>query len=166
MKLDPANRSCCLNSFEENDAVIRTALIEKMLVENGGFEKVSIEHIFKGKVGERSISPRTLVEFKTRHDREGFLTKMQSAQVKDAKGASISCVRAKTQIQLARNSSLHQAKRLISEHASGKGQNVKIEWRLEGSRTRTVVVGDVIAFSQEMGDMTGTFAGVFLDLHL
>ena len=41
-KLDPANRSCCLNSFEENDAVIRTALIEKMLVDNGGFEKETV----------------------------------------------------------------------------------------------------------------------------
>ena len=74
----------------------RTALIEKMLADNGGFDKVSIEHIFKGKVGDRSISPRTLVEFKTRNDREGFLKKMESVQVKDAKGSTISCVRAKT----------------------------------------------------------------------
>ena len=53
----------------------RLACIEKFVVEHGGgVQYMGVETIFKGKAGERSPSGTTIVEFKSRTDRELFLS--------------------------------------------------------------------------------------------
>ena len=71
----------------------------------------SMDHIWTGPIGNRSVGPITIVEIASRNVREAVLKKFKEANstMKDAKGGNISVGRAKTSLQLKRNGALKQA---------------------------------------------------------
>ena len=129
---------------------------------------MGIEHVFKGKANERQFAGVSIVEFRSRDEREQFLKicRDQHLVFKDRLESKVDIDRAKTVVQRERNTALHQAKMAIEKHPSGQGKNVEIKWLLEGSKNRHVSVNDVPAFLQSVTDSHGSFCGVFSNLHL
>ena len=168
-RLDPANKSICFSGFQSDDVSARVRCIEAALGALGGSLKcLNIEHVWKGAPGNRSVGPLSIVEFASRTERESVLKKFEQAKpaIKDISGAVVSVARAKTSQQLKRNGVLKKCEGLLKNHASAKNKVVKIEWQLEGSKSRSVIVGDETAFLQCADEISGNFVAPFLDCSL
>ena len=162
-RLDPANKCLSFNSWTSKSTSGRKALIESY-VEGicPGTSILSIEHVWTGPPGKREIGPISFVEFSSRSVRESILKYVQqAAPLKEDDKNTIGIQRAKIAWQLKRNSSLKKAEEILKKDARAKGQTCKIDWQVEESKTRTVSVGDVVAFSQDIGDQTGCFVEAF-----
>ena len=106
--------------------------------------------------------------FASRTEREAVLKKIEQANstIKDASGATVSVGRAKTAQQLKRNAALKKCEGLLKKHVLAKDKAVKIEWKIEGSKNRSVTVGGEVAFLQCVGEMSGNFVAPFLECTL
>ena len=168
--MDPANKCIAFSGFESTDLSDRSASIEAFLAKLPGSPKcLSIEHKFKGVSGNRSVGPLSIVEFACRDEREAVLKKCEAANstMKDAKNASIGIKRAKTSLQLARNSALHKACDVLKKNALAKEKECKIDFKMDNSqKSRSVTVGGQVAFLQLPGDMSGSFLAPFQDVTL
>ena len=172
-RLDPANRSCCVAGFVESNIVARMTCIDKLLADyGGGVERIGVETIFKGRAGERIPTPISIIEFKTRVDREKFLTaaKATNQALTDGRGGSLRIDRAKTQVQLARNNNMKKAKDLVQSHSAATGRAATIDWQktVDGriTKDRTVEIGGQIAFTQGPKDLQGVFHAPFASIRI
>ena len=67
-------------------------------------------------------------------------------------------------MQLERSNCLRRASDLLKKDDKAKSDSVVIEWQLEGSKTREVKIGSVVAFRQEVGETCGKFLPPFANL--
>ena len=74
--------------------------------------------------------------------------------------------RAKTEMQLKRNSALRDAEKKLKALPANKGKKISIVWQKTDTkdRSREVTVNDVSAFIQTPEDMSGIFLSPFSDL--
>ena len=84
--------------------------------------------------------------------------------LKDGEGNDLKIARAKTNMQLQRNKFMKKAADMIKHHDASKSKNMKVNWKIEGCKDRTVTVGDCDAFRQTSNDIHGTFLGPWADL--
>ena len=135
-RLDPANRSLAFTGFVEKDLGKRRSLINSYMDQIGCETEIrSMDHIWTGAIGNRSVGPITIVEVASRNVREEVLKKFNEANStkKDAAGGNISIGRAKTSLQLKRNGALKQAMKLVKQDSRASGKSVEICWLIEGS---------------------------------
>ena len=161
-RLDPANKSLCLTGFTEQNVSARNKIIENFMKEKfADVHVVSIEHLFVGKGTERKLGNRSIVEFSGRSAREHVLKTYQEGTTKMKCGSSeIGMARAKTQLQLQRNTALRKAHDMIKESAP----EAKINWKIEASHDRTISINNAVVFTQLFNDSHGTFSGAFAHL--
>ena len=128
-RLDAANKSLCLRGFKEDNPKARTTRIEKILEQVGVQEHIqNIEHIWKGPPGQRAVSDMTIIEMSSRQLREEALKKLTEDPSKMDIGNSgkLTVARAKTSMQLKRNSCLLKAADLLKKDSRNIGKNVEI----------------------------------------
>ena len=77
-------------------------------------------------------------------------------------GTNVKIKLSRTKLQKKRNYCLHKAAELLK--SSGSTENVKIEWKIEGSKTRKVVINGQTGFEQLQHDAIGSFACPFTKL--
>jgi len=165
-KLDPSNKCLCIKGFSSASVGSRTRCLKAFFSEKfADFEVVNIEHLHKGPQGSRTLLPMALVEFRSRDARESVLKKMQndSLTLSDEDNSVLKTDRARSTWQLKRNANLYKAFEVISKDASAKDKDVKIEWRMEGSKKRCVKVEGEIALEQAYNDVCGVFSPTWLD---
>jgi len=168
-RLDPANRSLAFTGFVEKDLGKRRSLINSYMDHVGCEQEIrSMDHIWTGPIGNRTVGPITIVEVASRNVREEILKKLKetTSTRKDAAGGNIAVGRAKTSLQLKRNGALKQAMKLVKQDARAKDKSVEICWLTEGSKDRTVKIGDQVVFRQTSTDIGGEFVAPFQNLHL
>jgi len=114
------------------------------------------------------LSRHFVVEVASRSIREEIPEKIKQANStnKDCAGGNISVGRAKTSLQLKRNGALKQALKLIKQDSRASGKSAEICWLIEGSKDRTVKLGDQVVFRQKPTDIGGEFAAPFQNIHL
>ena len=71
-KLDPANKSLRIRGFKVDSVGDRVSSIDKMSGDIG-IKYQSVDHVYKGKFGQRSLSDMCIVEFSSNEDRERAL---------------------------------------------------------------------------------------------
>ena len=71
---------------------------------------------------------------------------------------------ARTELQRKRNYAMRKAEELIKASTLTAGKEVKIEWKVDGSRERLVTVNGTTAFKQGEHDVKGVFLQPFADL--
>ena len=133
-----------------------------------GVQARSIDHIFMGQGTERKLSQISIIELSSRNVREEVFKKADTfalGTMKDDAGGMLKINRAKTNLQLQRNACLKKASGLITKHAASQNMEVKINWKVEQSKDRTVTVGGSTAFKQTSHDIEGKFYGPWEDLH-
>jgi len=168
-RMDPANRSLAFTGFVEKDLGKRRSLINSYMDHIGCEQEIrSMDHIWTGPIGNRSVGPITIVEVASRNVREEILKKLKetTSTRKDAAGGNISVGRAKTSLQLKRNGALKQAMKLVKQDARAEGKSVEICWLTEGSKDRTVKIGDQVVFRQTSTDIAGEFVAPFQNIRL
>ena len=106
------------------------------------------------------------MELSARHSREAVLKKAEGNhfEIKDCTGSKLSISRAKSALQLERNNCLRRVSDLLKKQDKAKSDAVEIAWQVEGSKTRQVKLGSVVAFVQEVDDSAGKFVGDFCSL--
>ena len=166
-RLDPANKCICIRGFNDKNIVSRRACIAKLMEQH--FQKpniVNVDDLYTGPKGERKLSDITIVEFTSRAIREEVLAASSAVQqyLVDTQGGKLNFTRAKSSIQLQRNSALKQALSKIQKHPSCQGKAPVINWQIEGTRDRTVTIDGVICFDQKIDDIIGTYKAPFTDL--
>ena len=167
-RLDPTNKSVCINGFKEVDLTKRAACIDQLLSSHFGVQARSIDHIYLGQGTDRKLSQISIVELSNRSIREEVYKKADTlalGTLKDDAGGILKINRAKTNLQLQRNASLKKALTLIKNHAASHKMEVKINWKIEQSKDRSVTAGGTTAFSQSPQDIQGNFFGPWEDLH-
>ena len=101
--------------------------------------------------------------------REGGILKSfaeSGSSLKDVSGNVLSVARAKSSLQLKRNSALRRALTMIEKDAKASHKEVKIEWLIPESKKRAVTVAGQEAFVQEYQDTEGEFLAPFQHLRL
>ena len=167
--LDPAQKTICVSGFGSQDVAARHAVLDEFFRQHFADVKVeSIEPIFSGKAGEKKITPLNLVSFTSNRVREEVLRghRSRNLSLKDNSGAILKFDRGKTSLQLKRNASLKKVKDLVEKDDKGKGRDVRIEWLIEGSKDRAVVLNGERVFLQRAGDMSGDFCDAFSHLSI
>ena len=143
-RLDPANKSLCLKGIATMDVDSRTKMIEECLSKIGVRSNVlNIEHLWKGPPGNRSISAISLIELSSRGSRETAFKKLteDTSILKNAGlGDEVSCARAKTSLQLKRNSALQKACETLKKDSRCDNKSVEIAWKIDGSKDRGMKV--------------------------
>ena len=57
------------------------------------------------------------------------------------------------------------AKGMIEGHANAQGKEIQLNWKIDGSKSRSITVAGEVAFLQNISDAHGSFEGRFADLH-
>ena len=160
-RLDPANKSLAFHGICDINLARRTLKLEAILVETTGCPKpVCVEHVHKGKQGERSPTKVSLIEFRNRSDRELALQLLTGKVLQDDTGAHLACKRARTNMQRQRNDELVKANDALKLRCQ-KGEKVEIDWK-----ERRVLVSDMPAFVQSRETVEGSFLPPFIDVIL
>ena len=167
-RLDPAHRSIRIAGFELSQTEDRMKFIEESLSKMSLPKMVSIDHLYKGPAGNRSLSSSCLVEFASRAIREQVLGKFQGSSIKDSKQGELQFSRAKTQTQLSRNAALRDAAEILKKDSRVGKLPVEIIWQKtdKKDRSREVQVNSTVVFSQSKDDLSGQFLGKFADLQI
>ena len=79
-------------------------------------------------------------------------------------GGAIRADYAKTAKQLTRNWAMKKANDLIRAEGKSSGADIFINWKIEGSKDRSVTVNGFVAFLQEKQDSIGSFSEDFQHL--
>jgi len=168
-RLDPANKSLCFRDFTTTDAAKRVAAIEATLANlnvDSGIRR--IEHIWTGPRDKRVMSTNTIVELSSRDLRESCLKQLNedNSKMVSAEVGPITVGRAKTSLQMNRNSGLYRVEKLLKEDPKNKGKSVAIIWQIESSKNRGVSIDGALAFVQCSSDISGKFLAPFEDWNL
>ena len=107
-----------------------------------------------------------IVTFQSNSLREIVFKKVQNKPFYDLSRNELKIDRAKTALQLSRNSVLRRAADVLKKDARCKNQDVQIEWLLKDSKdkAREIHVDGMPAFRQLIDDSSGNFLGSFSDL--
>ena len=160
-RLDPANKSLAFHGICDINLVRRTLKLEAILSEVVGCPKpVCVEHVHKGKQGERSPTKVSLVEFRNRTDRELALQLLTGKTFQDDTGAQLARKRARTNMQRQRNDRLVKANGALKLRCQ-QGEKVEIDWK-----DRRVLVSNTPAYIQSRDTVEGNFLPPFVDVIL
>ena len=169
-QLNPANKSVSMIGFKTEDPIKRTQIIENFLKEKLPqiANKVSIEHVYKGKFTDRKISGISIVQFASRQVRNDILQDIQNRNLPlQDSSSNIKFAYAKTKRQLRRNWCINQAKRVLEKDSSTQNKQIHIEWKVGNDKSKRLVkVGDDVAFQQSGDDLSGSFSAAFSHLSL
>ena len=128
-----------------------------------------LHHIYKGPKGQCELIDIYVVEFASNSIREEVIKKFQKrSEINNAKLANLQADRAKTQIQLKRNTALRDALSKIKGDPRNKNKKCEILWKKTDpkDKDREVVVDDFPVFRQTALDMQGRFLSSFENLTL
>ena len=89
------------------------------------------------------------------------MKKISEIPIEESSGSKLSCKRAKTAFQLKRNSSLFKASDALKKDNRCKNKSIQINWKMDGSKDRSVQVDGNIVFRQSPNDIAGKFAAPF-----
>ena len=81
-------------------------------------------------------------------------------------GTEIKIKTARTQFQKKRNYAMRKAEELLKTSPKTGIQKVSIEWKVQDTKKRRILVGDAVAFLQSEYDVIGTFSTPFTDLSI
>ena len=111
------------------------------------------------------MSSNTIVELSSRVLRESCLKKLteDNSKIVSADVGSITIGRAKTSLQMNRNSALYRVEKLLKQDPVNKEKSIKIIWQIEDSKNRGVSVDGNLAFVQCSSDLSGKFLAPFQD---
>jgi hypothetical protein len=169
-RFDPANKSLTFGNMKGTDVSKRVAEIQKFFQDQANDPTIiNFDHVWKGKAGNRSLTPITIVEFASRDVRETVLKKIEAGSKMSVGGNEISIRRNKTAWQLKRNAALFRAEEALKKDSRVKDQNltVKIVMMDPGdSKDRWVEVSGRKVFIQKIGNMSGTLQAPFLHVSL
>ena len=169
-RMDPAHKGIRFRGFKDDSLTKRVESIEKILKEVGvglgDKPEFVYEHIYKGPQNERVLNDMCVVTFQSNSLREIVFKKVQNKPFYDLSRNELKIDRAKTALQLSRNSVLRRAADVLKKDARCKNQDVQIEWLLKDSKdkAREIHVDGVPAFRQLIDDSSGSFLGSFSDL--
>ena len=118
--------------------------------------------------GQSYPERQDLVELSSRAEREAVLKSFAESGsiLKDVSNNILSVARAKSSLQLKRNSALRRALTMIEKDAKASQKEVKIEWLIPESKKRSVTVAGQEVFVQEYQDTEGEFLTPFQHLRL
>ena len=146
-RLDPANRSVRIRGLKQSIDE-RKKHIEAILQEIGS-SVVRMDHIYKGPKGNRTLTDICIVETSSYEDRENAIKKFDSRPNPNSKVVGdLKIDRAKTQMQLKRNSSLRDALAKLKADPRNKKENIEIIWKKSDpkDKSREIMVGKGIDF--------------------
>lgn len=154
-KLDPEWKSFSFIGWQQQGADERAAMIGVYLSEHfPDTDYGEIRTISRGK----EASAVTIVEFYSRADRDEVLKWCKAQGNPKMLGGTIRADYAKTAKQLTRNWAMKKANDLIKADGRSSGPDIVINWKIEGSKDRSVTVNGFVAFLQEKQDSIGTFS--------
>ena len=159
-RLDPCQKCVCVSGLKSQSAASRFATLEHILKEVSPASKItSIENVASGPANERKMTSVSIIEFASRTVRDAVLKDMKDKPQlqKDSDGSTLKFDRAKSAMQLKRNSCLKRALEMIKKDPKSRGLNAEILWKMEGCKDRGVKIGDQIAFQQALDDVAGHF---------
>ena len=158
-RLDPAKKSLAMHGITDVNLDTRTSNLEKIFADISGCPRpVNIEHVFKGKAGERSVTKVSLLEFRSNAEREKAFALVKGLNLQDNSGAKLACKRARTNLQRQRNDGLIAAEGNLKKQFGEPGE-VKIDWE-----HRQVKCKGEPAFIQDRVGLTGSYVGKFATL--
>ena len=169
-RMDPAHKGIRFRGFKDDSLAKRVESIEKILKEVGvglgDKPEFVFEHVYKGPQNERVLNDMCIVPFQSNSLREIVFKKVQNKPFYDLSRNELKIDRAKTALQLSRNSVLRRAADVLKKDARCKNKEIKIEWRLKDSKdkAREVQVDGVTVFRQLVDEPSGCFLGSFSDL--
>ena len=168
-RLDPANRSLCFLGFKTTDLEKRVQCAKDFLKKIGLEDSIrAFEHVSTGPPDKRVPSSVMIVELASRSVRELALKSQEEADSILNAGdlGTLKVGRAKTSVQMQRNSFLRKALEIIKKDVRFKGKSPEIHWKIDGSRDRTIMSGGQVVFTQTPIEMEGSFSAPFADLSL
>ena len=168
-KLDPASRSLSVIGFTDMDPKSRVQLLESLMADTvHELDYVQIDHVMKGPHKDRKFTPISYIEFNNNDDRERALRIISSRGVTlvDSKSSTLRFNRLKSDKQIHRNYCLKKAKDMLENDPRVQGKSVSINWKLEISKDRNVVVDGCVCFLPKPDDLSGSFVDAFTNLHI
>ena len=143
----------------------RVSSIDKMSGDIG-IKYQSVDHVYKGKSGQRSLSDMCIVEFSSNEDRERALQLANKKSWKDSAAGDLKIDRAKTKFQIHRNNFLRKAEETLRKQNENKNKRIEIIWKKDetGNKDREVLVDGIPAFRQKISDFQGDFLSPFSNL--
>ena len=106
----------------------------------------------------------SIVELSSRQAREEALKALTNDSSKLENGSgTVQVGRAKTSMQLKRNSCLIKAADALKKCDQNKDKSIQICWKVEGSKECQVQVDGHVAFQQSSADLVGRFTAPFED---
>jgi hypothetical protein len=159
-RLDPAKKCLAIHGLIEINLTLRSQLLNGFVGASEGCPlPIGIDHIQKGRAGERVPTKVSLIEFRSNSDREKAFNLLKDRDLKNADGSKLTCKRARTSFQKQRNDELITAEKLLKEKHESPS-DVKINWQ-----ERSVDIKEVAAFLQNRNSTTGKFTDPFLALN-
>ena len=159
-RLDPAKKCLAIHGIVDVNLDVRTKHLEKLFADVPGCPiPLSIDHVHKGKAGERTPTKVSLVEFRSNTDREKAFNLVKDLEFKDDSGSKLACKRARTNLQKTRNDALVEAEGFLKKKVDVPG-DIKIDWK----NRQVVTKDDVPAFVQQRGESSGSYQSVFSKL--
>ena len=128
-----------------------------------------MDHIYKGPKGNRTLTDICIVETSSYEDRENAIKKFDSRSNSNSKTiGDLKIDRAKTQMQLKRNSSLRDALAKFKADSRNKKENIEIIWKKSDpkDKSREIMVEKDDGFQQDINDLVGSFVAPFDNLNL
>ena len=122
---------------------------------------------FQGPYSDRKLSNESWIEFGSVDTAKRCIKKIDHlGQGLKINGVTLKIKPARTKLQSKRNYALIKASELIKASPLTAGRDVKIEWKVEGSKDRQVTVGSDIGFLQGKDETAGSFMAPFGELVL
>jgi protein subunit release factor B len=163
-KWDPANRRIAFTGWpDEIPAVDRISQIRTFMADKfQEFRVVDADNFYSGPPTDRKLSKTSFVELASASDQHKFLKKAVD-QTFRVNGVPLAIKRARTDFQNKRNFSVRKAEEIIKSSDAARGQTIEVLWL---QKVRQVTVDGVVAFSQPLDEVGGSFLGLFSDLVL
>ncbi len=165
---DPAFKQIAFTGFKIDDLKVRVQVLKEFAASNfPDIQIANVETIMNGPWKGRKATSTVVMEFFSRDSRDQALEAAKNKKVLDAKGQALDLKieRARTRSQRSRNWALRKAEELAKVHAQQRGISgtAWIDWTMP---VRKVFVGDELAFSQQRGELRGSFVDKFSSLVL
>ena len=162
-RLDPASKTIRVRSFKCTSIADREAALEKAFTNLQIAGNISYDHVHKGPPGKRELTDMCLVQFGSNATRETVLGKLQAQKVHDKDTNELKFDRAKTLLQISRNTALRQAADNFKKDPKWSKATVEIIWQKDDKKdkTREVRIDGEIAFNQKFEDSSGTYVPPF-----
>lgn len=159
-RLDPAKKCLAIHGLIETNLTLRSQLLNGLVGASEGCPlPIGIDHIQKGRAGERVPTQVSLIEFRSNADREKAFNLLKDRDLKNGDGSKLTCKRARINFQKQRNDELIAAEKLLKEKHDSPA-DVKINWQ-----ERSVEVKEAPVFLQNRNSTTGKFTEPFLALN-